>query len=506
MGCQEFVKSSMTHEALFVGNLWNNPKLYKKYKNYDMTEYNEKTGVGTFTIGMWYFFMKLGEKMVESGVQKFNDTTVYSFISSQPDIGESSWVKKYKKFGGFQSINSVMEECNHDENNDIYHLSEIQKFELLRYFESNGLLDAEFMVEKKGKKYKNKEMLMKMSLEQVRSYFQYFMKKGNQSISSSNIVVSNLTDGLDEAINEFNLGESMGIPLFESPRLNKIIKGFKQGGFYFLIMSSGVGKSSFCLAKFDLGILHSNEKMLHGVNEENKKRAQSSLLSTISSTITNSPISRERMSEGSFTKDEWNSINKAKNWLQSKPADQIRFAEIEKFYLPEFIEAVEIHKSLGYNFVCLDTFKPDSSKSSETQRWEKFSAHAQDIFDTIKPSANNMGCLATLQLKIGSESKYLDLDSIAKAKEVVETCDVCMNCRLFFEDEYDNLAVYDYKNSAELGWHREQVLLDKDKQYMIMFISKNRHGSKSEQIVYEIDYNYNKWTEIGYCNMKKTSR
>lgn len=507
MFCEDFIKPSGIHESLFVGYLWQNPKLYKKYKNNEITQHSKDTNEGMFTSKLWYFYYKLGERMFFSGIQNFNDVVAMSFISSQPDVGNFSWGKSYSKFGGFQTIFQIMQECKTEDGNENYHFMQIQKLELLRYYENQGLLNPNKIVIKKKKEIEMKNFLIDLPLEKIKSYFSYHAKLGSKSVGSNNIKITDLTDGLDESVEEFNKGSSMGLPIYDAPRLTNAIKGWQYGNFMYLILSSGVGKSSFTHSKFTLGILNSNEKCVFGVNEENKKRAHHTLISTVSSTVMNDPISRERLSQGFFTQEENIKIKKATDWLKSHPSDKIKFGEIEKFYLDDYIEALETYKSLGYNYAVLDTFKPDSSKV-EMARWEKFSQHAQDIFDCTKPTANNIGMLATLQLKIGMDVRYLDLDCTGKAKEVVEVADIVLMGRLLFADEYDGtkLKVYDYVDDGFGNYHRKELMLDEDKEYMLLFIPKNRNGSKTQQILYEIDYDTNHWKEIGYASLKKSTR
>ena len=487
MFCEDFIKPSNIHEGLFVGYLWKNPKLYKKYKNNEITQYSNTTNQGTFTVKMWYFYYKLGQAMFDSGIQNFNDTTVYSFVSSQPDIDDFSWIKRYNKYGAYQQIYQIMQECNSDNGNEAYHYSEIQKYELLRYYENNGILNPEKIVKKKGVETELKNFLPKLTLEQLKSYFSYHVKKGSQSTSGNNVKVTNLLDGIDESISKFNEGLQMGIPLYDSPRLTSAIKGWQTGNFILLILSSGVGKSSFAYAKFALGILDSDEKCFFGVNEENKSRAHHTLLSTVSGSITNSPISRERLSQGHFTKEEMDSIKKSRDWLVSHDSDKIKFAEIEKFYLDEYLETIELYRSLGYKYCILDTMKPDSSKY-DNARYEKFAQHSQDIFDCIKPTNNNIGMLCTVQLKIGEDTRYLDLSAIAKAKEISEVADVVLMGRQLFEDEYDGkkLKVFDFVLTPEMS----KELLNYQGELLNTVISsiKKYFSENSETIVNGLAY------------------
>jgi hypothetical protein len=106
------------------------------------------------------------------------------------------------------------------------------------------------------------------------------------------------------------------------------------------------------------------------------------------------------------------------------------------------------------------------------------------------------------------DTRHLDLEATGKSKEVIEVADLVMMGRLLYEDEYDSqkLKVYDYvEDEGGGGYHRKEVLLDSLKTYMILFIPKNRNGSTTQQVVFEVDYDTNSWTEIGYAMIRKNA-
>ena len=43
-------------------------------------------------------------------------------------------------------------------------------------------------------------------------------------------------------------------------------------------------------------------------------------------------------------------------------------------------------------------------------------------------------------------------------------------------------------------------------EYMILFIPKNGNGGKSQQVIYQIDYDTNNWIEIGFASVRKSAR
>jgi len=167
---------------------------------------------------------------------------------------------------------------------------------------------------------------------------------------------------------------------------------------------------------------------------------------------------------------------------------------------------VELYRPKGYSKLIIDTFKPDRSQS-DMARWEAFSNSAQELHDLIKEDNYNVGTLATVQLKLGKETRFLDLDSIGKSMEIVEVASVVMMGRLMFDDEFEGrfaLNAYNYKKDEFTGeWYREEYKLNKDKQYLIIFLAKNRFGSEEEQIIYEVNYEINSFKEVALVKVPR---
>ena len=72
--------------------------------------------------------------------------------------------------------------------------------------------------------------------------------------------------------------------------------------------------------------------------------------------------------------------------------------------------------------------------------------------------------------------------------------------------KFEDFSRCDYVSDGVGGFHAKEVMLDETKEYAIFFIPKNRNGSKTEQVIFEVDYNTNNWTEVGYARMKKSAR
>ncbi|MGG0667839.1 replication protein [Lederbergia citrisecunda] len=453
----------------------------------------------TFTESVWYFYFGLGQEMFENGIRDFDAKTVYSYVASRPkENGKKSYMDAYNSFGAYETIQELMEVCKTDSQNEMYHFNEIQKYESLRNLQKASLIDVS-----------DRDMIVKltkMNLNQVQLFVQTKYKEAFAHINSGDVIEHDLVEGLDVVIDEMNKGEAMGMELHSAPRLNRKIKGWKDGALYYLVLASGVGKSSLAMEKFVLGLFENQEKSLLAINEESNKKWQQLLLATIASNVLKTPINREKLFEGGFTPDTLAKLHKARKWAEENGKGLIKTIELKRYRVEDIFSRIELYRPKGYKKLIIDTFKPDRS-ATDMARWEAFSNSAQDLHDLIKEDNYNVGTLATVQLKIGKETRYLDLESTGKSMEINEVASVVMMGRLLYDDEYEGgkaLKPYNYvKDEFDGKWYAKPYKLDSDKQYMVLFLAKNRFGSEEEQILYEVNYGINSFKEVAYCKVPK---
>lgn len=440
--------------------------------------------------------------MFDNGIRIFDDITTYSFITSRPnETGKKSYFDYYNDYGGFNTIEEVVSECDSDKGNDEYHFSEVQKYESLRNLQKQGLIDTS--------NQKLVSTLANMNLKQMQSFFQFKHKESFSHVNSGEVIEYNLIDNLDETIEQLKAGEDAGVPLFDSPRLNKKINGQKLGNLMYIVLPSGVGKSSLLTEKGVLGLIDNNEKGIVFANEEGVKRWRTRLLVTVAARILHKPIPRDVVNRGGFNSDIENTLNEAADWLKEHRPDFIKFIQLKKYRIEDVINRIELYRPLGYKHIYFDTFKPDLSQNID--RWLAFSNSAQDLYDCIKEESNNCATIATVQLKIGKEFRYLDLDCIGKSPEIVEVAAVVMAGRLVFADEYPGeknaLKPYNWAKDEGFGkWDPKPYELDPKKKYLILFLPKNREGSEDEQIIFEVNYDFNTWKEVALVVVPNNGR
>lgn len=472
--------------------MWNNPQLYRQFKNHNITK-------ETFTNEMWYHYFKLGETMYENGVRTFDEETVASFLDSRRNTNKGA-IDKYNEFGGYDTVGFVRELCNDEKQNEEYHLSEMQKYEALRKFYNNGLLNVE------NKTLVN--MLCNMTLKQIQTYFNHRVKEAFQNVNHGQVEVSDLVDeDIYETIDEMDKGTAMGIPFIDCPRLNKVTKGWQKGNLSMVVMPSGVGKSTFVRTIFIMTLIKQNEKGIVFVNEEGRKQWIISVLGVIANTVLKKKLNKDKIFEGNYDDYTKATLKEAADWLLANRPDMLKLIVLKKYRFEDVLNYAEYYKALGADFMVLDTFKQDGTHT-DMARWEALSNNAQALYDLIKEENLNMGCIATLQLKIGKVFRFLDHDSVGKSKEVVEVAGVTMLGRLLFADEYhgkkNDIKPFNFvkKNGK---WKKEPYILDDSKEYIIFYFGKSRYGSTQNQIIYRVDYAYNTLEEVAWAHHRPES-
>ncbi|RKJ13921.1 hypothetical protein D7X33_48540, partial [Butyricicoccus sp. 1XD8-22] len=135
--------------------------------------------------------------------------------------------------------------------------------------------------------------------------------------------------------------------------------------------------------------------------------------------------------------------------------------------------------------------------------WAEFSETAKMLF--MLAQKEDIAIIATAQLSAeSSKRKYLDLSCIGKSRAIAETAGQVIMFRPMREAEKKSLEVYTYARDLD-GKNtnvRKPIQLEENKDYIIVFIPKNRYGQTDIQIVYERNQSFNYLKELGYCHVE----
>ena len=152
---------------------------------------------------------------------------------------------------------------------------------------------------------------------------------------------------------------------------------------------------------------------------------------------------------------------------------------------------------MGVQYFVLDTMKPSANAKGEI--YQSMMSDAVALYDVIKPTNLNVHLLCTYQLnKSSSKIRKLTSDNIGMAKSIVDVMSMNIMVRHPHAEEFagesHELKCYRLDKKQKIPFS-----LDKDKSYLIIFITKNRFGrANHQQIIAEFDMGTNKYHEVGY--------
>ena len=161
---------------------------------------------------------------------------------------------------------------------------------------------------------------------------------------------------------------------------------------------------------------------------------------------------------------------------------------------------IKKYSSLGVRLFVVDTLKESYDIGNEAT-WKSLERDMVSLYDTVKPSACNVGLFVTYQLSKSSiKTRHLTNADIGQGKSIVDTMSCNLLMRKPFDDEYHGernaLNVYKIEGTKT----KIPIKLDPNKHYMLTFIGKNRFGSTDEvTIVSECNLSTNEYCDIGYC-------
>ena len=315
----------------------------------------------------------------------------------------------------------------------------------------------------------------------------------------------NACDGIYELIDELNSGSQVGMPLDDSEILTQAIGGINfDGNIYGLGAASGVGKSTTAINYLMPSVLKHDEKMVMMINEEDEKKVKKELIIWAANNLFRGGIQKYRLRDGNFNEQELDALYKAAKYLTDlKEKRNITIIPFEKYTAKAAIKIIKKYSSMGVRLFVLDTLK-ESSDSRDTETWKSMERDMVDLYDVVKPACKNVALFVTYQLgKASIKSRYLTNNEIGQAKNILDVFSVNLMMRKPFDDEFagDSREIKAYKLTNKKGT-RIPFKLDRDKHYMITFITKNRFGATDQfQIVSEYDLSTNIHKDVGVCNI-----
>lgn len=476
----ELLKDRGIIEGNVIGCLLKENELFLEYKE-KLTERDFLTEEGRL-------FYRIGLEITKTGVKEIDNVALQTYLHGKDALKEI-----FEEYDGFKTVNDL--KIINVENFDAY-LDTLLKYNSLNRLHIKGfnILD-------------NLEKFKQMTASEVFDWHDYMVSDTFLKVSST-VKPVDLTKNNIEFLKRANEGLERGIDIDE-PILNYRLNGLHRGNILLHTAHSGVGKSSSIIPLYILPLLKRNMKVVLLINEQSEDAWRSMLIPSV---ISNGyigkgikGIQRNRIGAGGFTEDEMERLTKGAEWLDSHEGNLILYP-LEDYSVKTLKKILKKMMRLDEETTfILDTWKPGDESSSNAHAI--FTEESKELFSVVKPKEMgglNIRFIATAQLAGSSiRQRYLDIQALAKAKAIKEVCGQHLMMRKIWQDEIDDKSKYfvnPYKYNKQTG-QKEHFVLDKTRNYVIMFFDKNRYGKADFQLIFEVNLDFNYWKCLGYCTV-----
>jgi len=474
---ESITKNRQMVEASFIFSLYKNPSLYEDYhKNLkiDLEDSDIRTDDGIF-------YYSLGLQMFKLGYQTFDSLSAYAFLESNQVLKDG-----FESRGGYKSVEEMKSLINL-ENLDKYYDELVKCNMLLR------LYDKGFNVEN------NIDKFTKMSSDEVYAFYDYQLNNIalNKSVQAN---IADLNENYDEWIDKWDQGNSMGYKM-GFPLINYHMAGVHKGNLILHVGGIGQGKSTSAILFYVLPTIESGESIVIIGNEQDEDAWRQMILSSVLfNKIHYRKMNRQKFMFGGFSDEDKEGLQKATEWLK-KSKGKIYFAHLQDYNINTVKKIIKKYSKRGVGVYLFDTMKPEDDSSDKA--WAQFSEVAKELF--LIAHKEDIALIATAQLSGESNKrKYLDLSCIGKSKAIAETAGQVLMFRPVRNEEKEKMKGYSYKKNNEGKYTNIKIVIDlsPDKDYIIVFVSKNRYGKANICILYERNMDFNSIIELGYVDVE----
>jgi replicative DNA helicase len=334
--------------------------------------------------------------------------------------------------------------------------------------------------------------------------------------SSNSIIGLTEADGImqlgidDQFLEDCKLGAKLGIP-YGLHSLSRLTMGFHTGNVSMFGAYTGVGKTLTMLSAwyFECAknkehiFLYSNETEIHDLKV-------GLLILTLVHDFGYYELTKNKLNTGGdkITEKDWSFIKKAQEKVNKDYMPYLTVKKPSKNSVKEFVTLMRRYAYRGYKYFVFDTMKGDNRGSSNAIG--EFLDQSVEIYETAKKL--DVHVFANVQLAIRHKEngvRVLNETHIAGSRQISEVCDIIMCARDILPDEYSgekhDIKPYRYiKNDATGKYEiKEYVKTDPDKNYILIFLPKNRYGQKEKCVLYEKKGHLGILNEVGFCNPKE---
>lgn len=503
---EDFKTEIFQDESYLAALFWQYPEFYSLYSP-------DKISDSTFLNPIWGFYFDIGRKMADQGLLVFDDKVTYRTVE------ECGKMSDYESYNGYQTIKELMVEVTYSKDNFETYFDNVTSHSAQFYMlkELAGLFGNKVVQPIPGSKYNYKEM----SANQLWQYWNDKVNTIGKNVGNP-YEVYNLLEGLEEMLEDIDENPDMGLPFFQSKKMTDICLGWAHGCVTINASFSGKGKTSLMINKLIMSCIEHNEKVMIIANEEGIKEFRRNLLITAMGNGTKDSINRQKLISGKLTPEEKDKVKKAIEWIRQLCSDKglIKFAALDVYTIENVKKIVTYWANRGYKRLIIDTGKP-SDGGGQGDRWERFADDFKDIHKLTRANGGGLNLATWVNVQLADSAarqRFLDSYALAECKKIKNEASVLFLGRPVWDDEYaggaNQILVYNYvPDPVSGGVIRKEETLEStkdgwDQQYYLLFTDKNRRGKSNDTglhiLVFHVDYNSNRWREIGWTIIPKT--
>lgn len=451
--------------------------------------YDTNLVLDDFTENVWKVYFQIAHDIIL--VEKKNvldDITVGLFLEKHDKLKA-----RYEEYGGYNTLQRAMNYVE-VENFDGY-VSELRKWKAVIQLCKMG-----FPVKDRLSDYA--DMTEEDIYNEHEAYLNHIFANTSSEVKSYNVF-----DDMYEFIEELRNSSDVGMPFYNADILTSEVGGFNLNGhIYGLGAGSGVGKSTMAFNWVVASAIEHGERVVMIINEEDERKMRKELLIWVANNIFNEELHKKVLRDGGFEGDALKLLKKCAGWLEQKKEEHLlTVIPLERYSADIAIKIIKKYASaFGCRIFILDTLK-ESFDATTDEIYKSMMRDMVKLYDTVKPSAKNVGLFVTYQLGKGSlKVRYLTNNEIGQAKSIVDVMSVNLMMRRPYEDEYEGgsreLTCYKFD-----GINKKTKLpfkLKKENNPMITFVTKNRFGvTGANQIISECNLSTNICKDVGICNV-----
>ena len=264
-----------------------------------------------------------------------------------------------------------------------------------------------------------------------------------------------------------------------------------------IFITGNCGKSTLSINYVFPSMIKNDLRAVFIINEEDQNKFKKEALVWYCTNVLKKPIQKRILRDGNFDDETKETLYKAAEWFENqKDNHTITIVPLERYTAKTVVKLLKKWSHMA-DVIVLDTLK-ESADSRDKESWKSMMTDCVDFYDCIK---HTDACMIITYQLVKNKSRFLTNADIGVSKGILDVFSVNLFFRRPFQTEFKGgkNELYCYNTGGEYSNSKVEFKLEKDKHYMICFISKNRFGTSGIQIVSEADFSINKYKDLGYC-------